>query len=95
MIYSDLIYFGDIIKVFSQPMENLVVFLLVIVRSLLFEISLHEKFATNGKNISHKVLVSEKVFNTLDSIMAHLFFFFLWVIYHITYKLVTGTSPLL
>jgi len=52
MIYRDLIYFGDIIKVFSQPMENLVVFLLVIVRSLLFEISLHEKFATNGKNIS-------------------------------------------
>jgi hypothetical protein len=72
-MYRDLIYFGDIIiKIFPQPMEDLILFLLIIVRSL-FEIPLHEKFATNGIFFfSHKVLVSEKVFKTLDSIMAHL-----------------------
>jgi hypothetical protein len=71
-MYRDLIYFGDIIiKIFPQPIEDLILFLLIIVRSL-FEIPLHEKFATNGIFFfSHKV--SEKVFKTLDSIMAHLF----------------------
>ena len=50
MIYREVIYFGEIIiKIFPQPMEDLIVFLLIIVLSLLFEIPLHEKLTTNGK----------------------------------------------